>query len=148
MSKSEVCECCGAKVVEYMHSLNKPMVESLLKLRVAGWKANIDKINLTSNQRNNFQKLQYWGLVEKYYEGGERKAGVWKLTIKGGLFLDGEIGIQRHVITYRGKVRNYLGDEMNVSDFVDVSYWQKKDYIETSRPVGSESPGLFDKVRY
>lgn len=35
---------------------------------------------LTKNQYNNFQKLQYWGFIKKYYENGKRQGGYWCLT--------------------------------------------------------------------
>lgn len=65
------CETCGAKLVEYKHGLSKGLCRSLIQVAVTfkDTKAHeIKEMGLDYNHRCNFQKLKYWGLVEKVGE--------------------------------------------------------------------------------
>ena len=60
--------------------------------------ANLQKdLNLTKNQYNNFQKLQYFGLVERYKKG-------WEIRQKGIDFIEGKIAISDKAMTFGGEV--------------------------------------------
>jgi len=84
MSKKEVLKCseCGAKMVKYLHVFNNALAVGLWRLYKSGKPINIKGLNLTRNQWDNFQKLRYWNLVEKYRdEDGKRLGGVWDITL-------------------------------------------------------------------
>ena len=80
------CESCGHTLREYRHSLNKGLVQALQKLATKG-EAKLSDLNLTVNQHNNFQKLQYWGLIEKKFLDGIRVGEFGGLLFRGGRFL-------------------------------------------------------------
>lgn len=65
MKYSETCSCCDHTVTAYTHILNKSLVEALIQLvdfyNVKKCKCRLQNdLNLTKNQYNNFQKLQYF----------------------------------------------------------------------------------------
>jgi len=137
VTKKEVgtCPFCSAKMVEYKHSINAMVIDALRRLSDAGGVANISQIGLTSNQRNNFQKLRYWDLVEKHHDkDGERVGGWWKITRKGIGFLCGAILIQKYVWTYRNERVRYDGVLVDPGDYLDKKYWMRDDYIKNSKP--------------
>ena len=99
-----ICECCGAKMVEYRHALNKGMTIALKELYDQGGKAHIATMKLNFNQRSNFQKLQYWGLIfQTTSPKGEASAGWWALTNLGKDFVAGGYAVRRHAWSYRGR---------------------------------------------
>jgi len=74
MKYQEKCPCCGHVRTAFIHKLNKPLVKALRQLvdfygeNKSGCNLQRD-LNLTKNQYNNFQKLQYFDLVIKTPEG-------------------------------------------------------------------------------
>lgn len=70
MKYTKKCECCWHKITAYTHNLSIPLVSALRQLvdhyeRTKKF-ANLQKdLVLTKNQYNNFQKLQYFGLVHR-----------------------------------------------------------------------------------
>jgi hypothetical protein len=108
---AKICECCGAKIVEYKHVFSTALAIGLHRLYMAGKPTNLRELILTRNQWDNFQKLRYWGLVEKFIdEDGNRRSGVWDVTPLGVDFIERNLQIPKHVWTYRGEfVRSEKG---------------------------------------
>ncbi len=82
--------------------MNKPLVEALRQLYDYNMKryfpANLQKdLNLTKNQYNNFQKLQYFGLVDHTFSG-------WLIKDKGCKFIEGQLAISDKAMTFGGEV--------------------------------------------
>lgn len=125
MKKSKVCECCGAKMVEYKHSLNVGLVIALKKLVHHGKPATLKELNLYVNQFNNFQKLQYWGLVDKNenYE--------WVATKLANDFFNG-YSIPKSVWTYRGKFIRADEKTVNIGE-LRIEYKKKLDYAREAK---------------
>ncbi len=97
MKLRETCPHCGTVIQSYSHRLNKPLVEALRQLYDFGNTANLQKdLKLTKNQYNNFQKLQYFGLVER--------AIGWGITLKGKEFIEGKKAISDKAMTFGGEV--------------------------------------------
>lgn len=122
------CHACGAKVVKYSHNFNSGLAIALTKLKKIGGKSALKDLDLTVNQFNNFQKIQYWGLVEKYHE-----AGIWKITKDGDKFLAGG-EISKKVLTFRGK-RIAFGDEKTTIDKLRKEYLKKADYVKERKGI-------------
>lgn len=85
-----------------MHVINKPMVSALRQLvdwyEETGKPANLQKnLNLTKNQYNNFQKLQYFDVVLRTEKG-------WFPTSRGISFIYGQALTPSRVITIDGEV--------------------------------------------
>ena len=88
---------------------------------------------ISYDQRNNFQKIQYWGLTEKIKTDG----GTWGLTKKGYAFLAGEIPVYKSVWTYRNQTQRFDGPEMYIDQFDPEQYRKHDDYVadEVSRYI-------------
>lgn len=125
MKKIEYCPCCGRKIVEYKHKLNKVLIKGLRSLKDAGGCERIDNLNLSSSEFNNFQKLGYFGLAVR--SGINSK---WQITTKGVKFLGGVGRCEDYVITLNGRVIAKSGNEVLISDVKDsVMYrieWQEQ----------------------
>ena len=81
----EVCPCCGHKTVVYKHKLNEVLVAGLKALHAAGGSATVRELSEAGAPYSvtaNFQKLRYFGLVEKH-------GRVYSLTSLGSGFLTG-----------------------------------------------------------
>lgn len=139
------CDHCGAKMVEYPHVINKPMIRvlafmyenrGLLKMN------ETEGIGVTFNQKNNFQKMQYWGLIGKYYdESGDREGGTWAITQLGIGFIEGTELIHKKVWTYRNKFVRFDEERIGVKD-VDNAYWrQREHYSAEAKPHYVDNDG-------
>jgi len=96
----EECGECGHKTRLYAHVINKPMVSALAQGYVKKKPFNLQQdLKLTKNQYNNFQKLQYFDLVEKVVGTTN-----WTVTERGKLFLRGEITIENKAFTFGKRV--------------------------------------------
>lgn len=129
------CPHCGAKMVEYKHSLTKAQIRPLAKLaKAGGGPLNItDDLNLTKSEYTNFAKLAYWGLVKQ--EGNSERGGNWQITEKGWGFVKGLVGIRKQVIIYRGNLVKFLGDFITIQQV--TGGWQyRPQYIRESQPHG------------
>lgn len=137
MSKSvERCPHCGAKVVQYTHSLRSGRLVGILcrfVLLSCKGRGNPGKMALTKNEYNNFQKLRYWGVVEQAHADG-----AWRITEKGAHFLNNEIALPVLAVTYRGRLVEHRGDPIRIDSFLFSSkltqlYQKTKDYRRSAQ---------------
>lgn len=121
------CPHCDAPIVEYKHGLSTGLARGLRLLAEAGGgPLNLNELGMTISQQTNFQKLRYWGLVEKSDPSSE-KGGVWNITEDGWEFLRRETGMRKFVYTFRGEVVRYEGASISIDEITDG--WQyRPDY--------------------
>lgn len=139
--RPRTCPHCGAKMVEYRHSLNAGLVTALRRLRDAGGdsgasgggEANLADLGLTRNQWDNFQKLRYFDLVEQVEVDGRRKRGVWRVTERGRDWLDGAIRVPMRAVTYRGERVAYEGPAVTPND-LSPGFAHRETYAAEARP--------------
>ena len=132
---SSHCTLCGHTMRLYAHSINKPLVSALTQAFKQEGSFNLQKdLKLTKNQYNNFQKLQYWGLVEK--QGGTT---YWIITELGRDFIKGIKSIDNKAFTF-GKAIQTLDSpivkmsmaivkKVYVKDVVKEDYQKLVDFI-------------------
>jgi hypothetical protein len=129
------CGHCDAKMVEYRHVFNKGLAHGLYELWAAGGgPIGLRNLRLTRVQWTNFQKLRYWGLVNR-----TRQEGEWAITIHGTSFVTQGTPIKKWVWTYRGDTVRFDGDTCFFKDVHVPTYEKRPDYVATARPHG-ESP--------
>ncbi len=90
--KECLCPTCGAKMVRYRHQLNEGLCLAMAEFfrRFQGNRGQVAEVKgLSHNQLANWQKLRYWGLIEKANEEGNEKGGWWRITGLGAEFLRG-----------------------------------------------------------
>lgn len=98
------CNCCGAKMVKYKHTLTPILISGLKALKSkGGGPINIRDLGLNRSEWQNFSVLRYFNLVEKT-NPENKKGGEWQLTKFGEDFLRGLVPSSKTVQTYRGDV--------------------------------------------
>ncbi len=157
---TKVCECCGAKVVEYKHSLNALLVRTLQKSwRVSAqgkyaFKVGANEI-FSYSEASNFQKLKYWGFVAPSPNtDGTPRAGWWYITETGEAFLHNDIKAFSYLWSYRGELSAsaHLHDVAKSVSIRDVDdNWvipQRPDYAQTAAIRKPDNQiDLFDRTR-
>jgi len=103
------CPCCNQFVKKYKRTITSSMALALIILYKSGddfihWGNLIDEKGYSSVVNSGDKsKLVYWGLVEKKpatrYDGSNRN-GFYKITLRGELFVKGEIQVSKHVYLY------------------------------------------------
>lgn len=137
MKKKEIiCELCGAKMVEYKHGLSKGLMRVLHKV-IQACDGRIDEfefkdIKLNYNEGSNFQKLRYWGLIEKVGDA-DGKGGIWKLTEKALSFSQGNLTLQKFARTYRGNWVAYEGENVGIEE-ITGGWKYRPDYAREALP--------------
>jgi len=129
------CETCGAKVVEYRHRFNRSLAKCLGELYLADGEAHLNDLSLTFSEKNNFQKLRYWFVVEMVpNEDGRFHSGVWRLTPRGRDFVEGRTDVPEAVWTYRAQPVRYEGRAVSFVSAHDRGVDRAEDYWASAIP--------------
>lgn len=133
---------CDATTVSYRHKLNRGLVAGLRRLDEAGGLSKLAEINLTHWQVTDFQRLRYFGLVEKFRQDGKRVKGMWSITPRGREFLAETVRVRGTAITFRNRL---VGIEDELVDFRAAEgvadYKQVADYACDAEPAPEFKPG-------
>jgi len=128
------CECCGALMKKYWHSLSRGLVDTFREFVTTVKRKGRNEIHLqedmtmSNNEYNNFQKLRYWGLVH-HADKENLKSGKWLVTRLGGQFIRGEIEIPKKVQTFRNRITDKSEETVKITDFYqyyDKEYWERE----------------------
>lgn len=130
MNKDIYCECCGAKVVEYKHTFNAGLANSLWQIYLANKPVDLNDLELSRTQWTNFQKLRYWGLVEQCHDQISKRAnGLWQVTDLGKTFVnDAQCSIHHNVWTFRGETMRFDGHYVHFQDVHAKFYKDRPTY--------------------
>lgn len=103
--KGATCPCCGQMAKVYKRKINANMVRSLIlgyQAAGMGW----FHAPSVARDRGEMSKLRYWELVEEEQalrlDGG--RAGFWRLTQLGQLFVLGLVSVAAHALIYDSKL--------------------------------------------
>lgn len=134
------CPTCGAKTVEYRHRLSLGIVGALVKLYEKAGIApfQISILDLSHSQMANFQKLRYWGLVQKSSDTGDRKGGFWAVTPLGGEFVLGKKRIREIALTYRATVQGTDGKAVAIFEIIE-GYQYRGDFQDQIKEAGADT---------
>ena len=125
-------------MVEYKHGLSKGLCRALAIVVKAFSDCephDIKDMGLDYTHRCNFQKLRYWGLVEKVGDA-ESKGGKWRVTEEGMMFVRGNRTFQKFVFTYRGEVVRREGERISIMDVAD-GWKYRPEYAAEAVPRGA-----------
>lgn len=105
LSKGVNCPCCTQRVQLYRRTINAGMAMSLIRMyRAAGrdWQHVPTTVGRMSAEEG---KLRYWGLIEEAPEprGDGGRAGWWRITEKGELFVNNQIRVPRGALMFNQK---------------------------------------------
>ncbi len=135
-AKGKLCPHCGAKMVEYTHTLSRGLIGGFykaVKSAAANGFFEIGKVEgLTYSQRENLRKLQYWSVIRKADETSP-KGGEWYITTRGMAFIKGVITLSKKVVTYRGDVVRFEGKQTSIGD-VTGGWKYRPDYANEAVP--------------
>ena len=126
------CPLCGQHAKMYKRKINAGMAHSLIHMyrtNGLGW-VHVKVIGARSREEG---KLAYWGLVEEQKTKGTHggRAGYWRVTSKGELFLRGRISVPKYAKVYNGKVYGFEGGPVMIKDALGTQF----DYQELMRGI-------------
>lgn len=133
MKSIKHCECCGAKIVEYKHILNKGLVSALYELQRHKEPVPLTALAISRNQWTNFQKLRYWGLAEKEVRENGTGTGQWFITSIGSSFIRGDLAVPMNAWTFRGETVRLDGNDVMFRDVFRNDYRRRKNYADDSQ---------------
>ena len=134
MDNVKHCECCGAKIVEYKHILNKGLVQALYELAKHKTPVPLTDLDITRNQWTNFQKLRYFGLAEKELCNNGAGTGRWFVTTIGREFILNGLAVPTIAWTFRGQTTRLEGPDGLFTDIFNRDYRRKPDYVKDRIP--------------
>lgn len=124
------CPCCGQYARIYRRKLNSNMAASLIRAWLAvGANQWFHAPTVLGRNDGEFAKLHYWGLVEEERrlrpDGG--RAGWWRITLAGVLFVKGMVTAPSHAELYAGRLLK-LDDRCQVT--IEAALGDKFSYRE------------------
>lgn len=112
------CPCCRQFAKVYRRRIHAGMARDLIRFdRAAGddWAHLPTAVPVRGGD---FCKLRYWGLVEEEIarreDGG--RAGFWRMTEAGALFVRERVRVPSHVRLYDGRKLGLDGDLVSIRD--------------------------------
>lgn len=126
------CPCCNQFAKVYKRKINSAMAKALIQFyRAGGTTQFIHGPTLLGGARADEGKLRYWGLLEEETErrpdGG--RAGYWRVTPVGELFVQGKSTVYKYARVYDGRCLGLVGDQVTIKDALA----DKFDYAELMR---------------
>lgn len=113
-----ICPVCEQTVKVYRRKLNAGMARSLIRMYKAGGLDYIHIPTTVGSRSREEGKLRYWGLVEEEQvtrpDGG--RAGYWRVTPVGELFVQGQITVWSHARVYNSRCLGLVGDQISIKD--------------------------------
>lgn len=130
-TEGTVCPVCKTDCKIYNRSLYFNMVKHLIKLSRLpkdddGFVQIGDEPLGKEEQRNytaaEFQKLRYFGLIEKNQPGEQRDGVWWRVTPKGKDFISGKIKVPSNAVVLNGKVLSYSDNEISIVEALETPF--------------------------
>ena len=113
------CPVCTQYAKTYARTIHSSMASALVRLYrndPQDWQAFADV--LEHRQIADAGKLRYWGLIEEERvlrpDGG--RAGWWRLTALGRMFVRREVWVQKYALVYDGTCLGLDGPSITITD--------------------------------
>lgn len=110
-----ICPVCDQRAKVYKRTINAGMAKSMIHIyRMVGqdW-IHVSLIGARSREEG---KLAYWGLLEEQKtarpDGG--RAGYWRLTNRGVLFVKGALMVSKYALVYNGNCLGFEGHPVTI----------------------------------
>jgi hypothetical protein len=123
------CPLCEQTVKVYRRKITSTMARSLIEMYRAAGKDWAHLPTVISSQRADEGKLAYWGLLEEEKvrrpDGG--RAGYWRVTDLGELFIQGNLAVPKYARVYNGRCLSLVTTEkVTIKDALGTKF----DYAE------------------
>ncbi len=116
----EKCPCCGQLAKIYRRRVHHTIARALIDLHFLGKEEEDYWVHVPSkiSPACEVGKARYWELVEEQRvarpDGG--RAGWWRLTDQGEMFVRGLLLIPVHVLIYDGRALGFEGEMVSIVD--------------------------------
>ena len=140
-ARDKGCDCpvCGQFVKVYRRTITSTMARQLIHVHnlfgLDEW-FHTRHTTMGGSSAGDFSKLEYWGLINRMPhaagEDGKKSSGMWKVTLDGGRFLNGFVGVQKYALVYNGKALSFEGESISIQSALG----DKFDDGELMQPVG------------
>lgn len=146
--RKEVCDRCGQTISPYRVTATPLLVDTEIKFRQAVIDKGENSVNLTKdmkgkpyqltwNERNNFSRLRFLGLVAK----DDNNKSHWLLTKKGADFLNGKGSIRLWVTVWNNRIIDRSEEIVLVKDVIGTTpYLEQIDDIVYANPIPLSEP--------
>lgn len=119
------CPICEQKVKVYRRKINSGMARSLILMYRAGGLDFIHVPTAIGARSREEGKLAYWALVEEERmrrpDGG--RAGYWRVTELGELFIRGKVSMPKYARVYNGRVLSLLpAEQVTIKDALGTKF--------------------------
>lgn len=110
------CPCCNQLAKIYKRKINSTMARALITLyRVNATDEYIHTADLPGDTHE-MSQLVWWGLIEeervRREDGG--RAGHWRITTKGGMFVHGDLLVLKYARVYDGRCLGLVGEPVDI----------------------------------
>lgn len=124
-------------MLEYKFVFNYLLVSALRKMfsNFGTGFGEIANLALTKSEWTNFQKLRYWGLIEK--DAASPKGGEWRITALGLSFLNGDCSINDKVVMYRNVVVKFEGKDRFIGEIKERKVKTRLEYLADANGVAN-----------
>jgi len=130
LSDGAHCPCCGQIAKVYRRKVNSTMARALIQLYRHGGTTDFVHAPSLPGDTHEMSQLSWWGLIEeeriRREDGG--RAGWWKLTERGALYVTNRLQIQEYAVVYDGtlvrlegqlrSIQAALGKRFNLRDLM------------------------------
>lgn len=119
------CPVCEQNVKVYRRKINSGMARSLIQMYRAGGLEFIHVPTAIGARSREEGKLAYWALVEEEKvrrpDGG--RAGYWRVTELGELFILGKVSMPKYARVYNGRVLSLLpAEQVTIKDALGTKF--------------------------
>jgi hypothetical protein len=121
-----LCPCCGQMAKVYRRRIHQTIARALIDLYLLGKEEEDYWVHVPSriSPACEVGKARYWDLVEeaseKRADGG--RAGWWRLTDHGVMFVRGLVTIPLHARIYDGRCLGFEGEQVTIADAVGSKF--------------------------
>ena len=147
------CPCCRQFVKLYKRKLNSAMACALIKVfhyfespeaSVEPWLQVPDYLK-SSKLCGDFAKLRHFGLVEPkpkaVRDDGSKRAGFYRMTETGRLFVLGEVSVPMHIYEYNSRIVSVPSPDPTTTT-IEKALGARFDYAELMRATPEKLAGV------
>ena len=115
------CPCCAQLVKLYRRNLYHAPARSLIQLYLLDSRdpGYYHIRNLKPDLGgSDFSKLKYWGMILHAANDDPEKnsSGMWKITEKGRLFVEGKIRVHKYAFVFNDALEDFGGPQISITD--------------------------------
>lgn len=128
MKEGRRCPVCNQTVKMMRKNIDSSMAYYLIKLYrithdnpLQSWFHVSKDIKVSYEVGGRFAKLRFWGLIEekpKDITDDKRTSGMWRISEKGKLFVEGGCTVKKYVKLYNMRFYGFDGDEQNIEQVI------------------------------